>query len=226
MRVRLKFSKIGPIKFIGHLDLMRTFQKIFRQAEIPIAYSEGFNPHQIFSIAAPLSVGVTSNGEYLDMKLVQDMDMDKIVEQINQCCPKGLSINQAIIISDQEPSAMASVSAAKYIITQDELLITNDIVEKVSNLDALIIKKKSKKGRINDLDIKPGIYNIFVDQHKILMTLATGSTLNVKPDAVLMAFLDNMNIEYNRFNFTVHRDELYHGETSFLPLSTPIMPVG
>lgn len=225
MRVRLKFSKVGALKFIGHLDLMRTFQKIFRQAEVPIAYSEGFNPHQIFSIAAPLSVGVTSNGEYLDMKLVQNVDISKMIERMNGCCPNGLMISEAIVISDQEPSAMASVSTAKYIVTQEECIITNDIVEEISKLGSLIIKKKNKKGKINDLDIKPGIYNIYVDGNKILMTLATGSTLNIKPEAVLMAFSDYMHIEFNRFNYKVHREELYHGEANLLPLSTPIMPI-
>lgn len=225
MKIRLKFSKIGAIKFIGHLDLMRTFQKIFRQAGIPIAYSEGFNPHQIFSIAAPLSVGVTSNGEYLDLKLVQDMDTNVIIERINKSCPNGLSVDEAIVISEQEPSAMGSVTAAKYTITQDECIITNEMVEKLSKLESLIIKKKNKKGKINDLDIKPGIYSVYVDGHKILMTLATGSTLNVKPEAVLMAFSEETNIAYNRFNYKVHREELYHGETNLIPLTSPIMPV-
>lgn len=225
MKIRLKFRKIGPLKFIGHLDLMRTFQKIFRQAGIPIAYSEGFNPHQIFSIAAPLSVGVTSEGEYLDMKLVQNMDANEIVNRINQCCPNGLSIDSAIVISEKEPSAMASVSAAKYTIIQADIVITNEVVNKLATQESLIIKKKNKKGKINDLDIKPGIYNIFVDEQKILMTLATGSTLNVKPEAVLMAFSEFVNIDYNRFNYKVHREELYHGETSFISLSKPMIPV-
>lgn len=225
MKVRLKFSKTGPLKFIGHLDLMRTFQKIFRQAEIPIAYSEGFNPHQIFSIAAPLSVGVTSSGEYLDMKLVQKMDKDIILNKINQNCPTGLAIEEVIYLSDQEPSAMASVSAAKYIIMQENIIFTNDMVEKTARLDTLIIKKKNKKGKVNDFDIKPGIYNVFIDEHKMIMTLATGSTLNVKPEAVLMAFTEYFGIEFKRFNYKVHREELYHGESNFQPLSIPIVPV-
>lgn len=225
MKVRLKFSKIGALKFIGHLDLMRTFQKVFRQAGIPIAYSEGFNPHQIFSIAAPLSVGVTSNGEYLDMKLTQVMDTDEMIKRINRCCPNGLSINEAVIISDQEPSAMGSVTAAKYSVYQEEIIFTNDIIGELANKDALIIKKKNKKGKINDMDIKPGILNVFVDGNKILMTLATGSTLNVKPEAVLEAFCEVIHADYNRFNYKVHREELYHGDHNLMPLSNPVIPL-
>ena len=63
MKVRIKFAKEGMMKFIGHLDIMRYFQKAIRRAELPIAYSEGFSPHMILSFAAPLGVGITSLGE-------------------------------------------------------------------------------------------------------------------------------------------------------------------
>ena len=72
MRIRIKFTKQGVIKFIGHLDLMRFFQKAVRRAGIDIAYSGGFNPHQLMSFASPLGVGLTSNGEYLDIILSKD----------------------------------------------------------------------------------------------------------------------------------------------------------
>ena len=69
MNIRIKFQKYGVMKFIGHLDIMRYFQKSMRRADINIAYSEGFSPHQIMSFAAPLGVGITSDGEYLDIEV-------------------------------------------------------------------------------------------------------------------------------------------------------------
>ena len=69
MKLRIKFSKHGVMKFIGHLDVMRYFQKAMRRADIDIAYSTGFSPHQIMSFAQPLGVGVESNGEYMDVEL-------------------------------------------------------------------------------------------------------------------------------------------------------------
>ena len=66
MKVRIKFTKEGPMKFVGHLDTMRYFQKAIRRAELPIAFSGGYSPHMIMSFAAPLAVGVTSTGEYLE----------------------------------------------------------------------------------------------------------------------------------------------------------------
>ena len=69
MRLRVKFRKFGPIRFIGHLDVMRFFQKAIRRAGIDVAYSKGFSPHQIMAFAAPLGVGLLSNGEYMDIEV-------------------------------------------------------------------------------------------------------------------------------------------------------------
>ena len=69
MKIRIKFSKFGNMRFIGHLDTMRYFQKVMRRADIDIAYSTGFSPHQIMSFAAPLGVGLISEGEYLDIEV-------------------------------------------------------------------------------------------------------------------------------------------------------------
>ena len=69
MRVRIKFTKTGALKFLGHLDVMRYFQKALRRAEIDVAFSEGFSPHMIMSFAAPLGLGITSTGEYFDLDL-------------------------------------------------------------------------------------------------------------------------------------------------------------
>ena len=82
MKVRIKFSKEGSVKFIGHLDIMRYFQKAIRRADIDIAYSGGFNPHQIMSFAAPLGVGQTSESEYFDIELHTAPSMEELVERI------------------------------------------------------------------------------------------------------------------------------------------------
>ena len=68
-KIRIRFSKHGHIKFVGHLDMVRYFQKVMRRANVDIAYSQGFSPHQKMSFASPLSVGVTSQGEYFDIEV-------------------------------------------------------------------------------------------------------------------------------------------------------------
>ena len=70
MKIRIKFRKYGALKFVGHLDMMRYFQKALKRAGIDMKYSEGFNPHMIMSFAAPLGVGITSDGEYFDIEVL------------------------------------------------------------------------------------------------------------------------------------------------------------
>ena len=98
MKVRIKFTKEGPMKFVGHLDTMRYFQKAIRRAELPIAFSGGYSPHMIMSFAAPLGVGVTSTGEYFDMELTATIPTDEICQRLNSAdgrwyscfkCPPG-----------------------------------------------------------------------------------------------------------------------------------------
>ena len=74
MKARIKFRKNGVMKFIGHLDIMRYFQKAIRRAEIPIAFTSGYSPHMIMSFANPLGVGLTSDGEYFDIELTEAID--------------------------------------------------------------------------------------------------------------------------------------------------------
>ena len=73
MKVRIKFSKEGPMKFVGHLDTMRYFQKAIRRAELPVAFSGGYSPHMIMSFAVPLGVGMESLGDYFDLEMAKDM---------------------------------------------------------------------------------------------------------------------------------------------------------
>lgn len=77
MKVRIKFSRDGAMKFVGHLDLMRYFQKAMRRANVNIRYSEGFSPHQVMSFAAPLGVGIASRGEYLDIEVAEGEETDR-----------------------------------------------------------------------------------------------------------------------------------------------------
>ena len=84
LKARIKFRKYGIMKFIGHLDVMRFFQKVMRRADIPIAFTGGYSPHMIMSFAQPLGVGITSDGEYLDIELKEPIDSKEAVRRMNQ----------------------------------------------------------------------------------------------------------------------------------------------
>ena len=117
MKLRIKFSKQGPVKFIGHLDLMRYFQRAVRRAGIDIKYSEGFNPHQIMSFGAPLRVGLTSNGEYMDIEVNAIESCEKLAKRLNEEMAKGIRILDCKRLSDNAKNAMSLVTAADYSVT-------------------------------------------------------------------------------------------------------------
>ena len=113
MKVRIKFTKQGPVKFIGHLDVMRYFQKAIRRADIDIKYSEGFSPHQIMSFAAPLGVGLTSNGEYMDIEVNSMKDCASLLEQLSNVMVEGICVTQCHLLNDHAKNAMSLVSRSR-----------------------------------------------------------------------------------------------------------------
>ena len=93
MKARIKFRKYGSLRFIGHLDVMRFFQKVMRRADIPIAFSGGYSPHMIMSFANPLGIGLTSDGEYFDIELTEAVNSADAVRRMNEACQiEGIEI--------------------------------------------------------------------------------------------------------------------------------------
>lgn len=228
MKIRIKFKKYGLMKFIGHLDFMRAWQKFFRQSGIPIAYSEGFNPHQVFSIAAPLAVGTTGDGEYLDLKLsVESYDMDQFKKQISAALPEGVELVDALVLPEKAKAGMAACYAADYVLTlSDELKAKINDAEKIEaflSQSTIVVKKKNKKGKINDFDLAPGIFAYEVSGKSIRCRLATGSSLNIKPELLMDALFDYMDLRLEQFTdtlfYSIHRLDIYQ---STEPLRTLI----
>ena len=93
MKTRMRFVKCGSMKFIGHLDCMRFFQKAIRRAKLDVAYSKGYSPHQLMSFASPLGVGLTSDGEYIDVEFysLPDLSLPDLVTYLNQFMRENLS---------------------------------------------------------------------------------------------------------------------------------------
>ena len=114
MKYRIQFSKTGRLKFIGHLDLLRTFQRVLKRAQIPLAYSQGFNPHPLLSFAHPLALGSTGLREYMEMQLEKEMEEKEILARLNANFPEHLHASLCERIPEGTPAAMAQVCAARY----------------------------------------------------------------------------------------------------------------
>ncbi|MEG1500468.1 MAG: TIGR03936 family radical SAM-associated protein, partial [Clostridiales bacterium] len=112
-RWRVKMSVEGPLAWLSHLDLLTALERAIRRADLPIRYSEGFNPHMIISWGPAHPVGLASLGEYLDLDF-QDSPQDDWQQKLNQYLPMGLSIREARKIPFDMPSLMAAINIAVY----------------------------------------------------------------------------------------------------------------
>ena len=212
MKARIKFRKYGVMKFIGHLDIMRFFQKAMRRAGIPIAFTGGFSPHMIMSFANPLGVGVTSDAEYFDIELTEDVDMHACVKRLNSVMVEGMEIvNMVPISDDKKKTGMSIVAAADYLSREKEGLFPADWKEQVEKFMAqpqILIVKATKKSE-KEVDIKPMIYELKVQDDDLFMKVATGSVENLKPELVMQAFASFLGLKPEDLTFLHHRLEVY-----------------
>ena len=224
-RLRLKFSKNGPIKFIGHLDVMRYFQKAIRRAEIDIKYSEGFSPHQVISFAQPLSVGATSDGEYMDMTVNSMKSVSDVMNRLNAVMNEGIEILAIKELGEREEKAMTAAYAAKYRIRfRNSLKPDFDWInefEAYLKKDKLPAMKKTKSGE-KEIDMKPRIfeYNIDKKDESVDLLLSMSSAATLKPALLFGAFFDSLNKELSTNALDVHRIDIYRymedGETKYI----------
>ena len=212
MKARIKFRKYGVMKYIGHLDVMRFFQKAIRRAGIPIAYTEGYSPHMIMSFAQPLGVGTTSDGEYFDIELKESISSSRAVEQLNHTMVEGIEVISFLEIpEDKKSSGMTIVAAADYLVYPKEGSVPEawkEQVEAFRSQKSIVVWKKTKRSE-REVDIRPMIYDFQFTDQGIEMQLAAGSEENLKPDLVMQAFLALSGTEQNQFPLQYHRVEVY-----------------
>ena len=216
MKVRIKFSKTGPLKYIGHLDIMRYFQKLNRRANIPVAYSEGFSPHQILSFSPPLSLGAESLGEYADLEITELINSDEAISELNKHSVDGIEIYSFKQLPEKSPNAMSCVTAARYLCSlKDTISVPFDVNEELANLFLLKeinVVKKTKKNETT-INIRPLVYAYsFPNNEKAEFLLSAGSIDNLKPELIYKVIFDKYNIEMPDRPLDIIRIDMYTGE--------------
>lgn len=220
MRYLIKYTKESEIKFIAHLDLMRTIQKTIRRSGVPATYSRGFNPHLNLSIAQPLSVGVYSSGEYMDLPLAEELDTQEVLDKLNARSAAGIKFTACTKIIDVEgekklPQAMALIDACSYRIkvkynNTDSLKDELEAMLKDSEWKTI---KKSKKGE-REVDIKSLVYKFeyeVKDNVLIIETLIqSGSREHLSAD-LLVKYIKSRTTNVNEDAFVdIQREEMYY----------------
>ncbi|NFO03870.1 DUF2344 domain-containing protein [Clostridium botulinum] len=219
MRYLIKYTKEANVKFISHLDLMRTIQKNIRRAELPMEYSKGFNPHMTMSIAQPLAVGVYSDGEYMDLVFAEEMNEKEIIDRLNSVSSSGIKFKEATKIPYVEgekkvPQGMALIDAARYtakVPYENIENLENEVNELLNKSDWKTIKK-SKKGE-KEVDIKPMIkeFKFWIkDDYLIInMVINSGSREHLAPELVVKYIQERTFYAKTESFVDIKREEMY-----------------
>ena len=238
MKVRVKYAKTGPLKFISHLDVMRYFQKSIRRAGLDIAYSTGLSPHQIISFAAPMPLMLTSVAEYFDAEFVSLPGHDEFLQRLNAAGTVNMQVLDAAVLPDRTLNSMAAVTASSYLVTlteKGEQEIADlwrkkypEVMDEMLGNPEIVVVKKTKK-KEEPTDIRPMIHTMSCDpvdiyecgpdmtitdtdgivRTGIYMLLAAGSKINLRPEQILTEMCVRLGIEYDRFHYDILRLETY-----------------
>jgi radical SAM-linked protein len=207
--VRLKYTKHGKVRFTGHRDVARAMERAFRIVELPLAFTEGFSPHPKVSFGLALSTGHESDGEYLDLVLAHDIDLETVLEPISDALPDGMAIVGATRIADRAPALQEAVTAVDWHVNIEP---THDAAERLAiGLAATALPTtRRRKGREVVEDVRPVIRALsLVDATTVTMVLNT-QPRSAKPGEVLAAIGGLTEVSARRTHQWIERDGARH----------------
>ncbi len=199
--VRLIFSKTGQAKYISHLDINRAFQRAFSRAKLNLWYTEGFNPHPYMSFSLPLSLGVESLCESVDIRITDEISNEKIKERMNSALPVGIRITD-VLDDFSEPKDIAySDYVFKFEFKDNEKALKR--IKKLLDSDEILALKKGKKGKrriLKETDIKQFInkYSVSIRGEQIILNirLLAGIEKNLNPSLLFDTIIRLIDIDY------------------------------
>ena len=214
---------MGRVKYVGHLDTMRLFQRLIKVAQLPVSYSQGFSPHSLVYFALPLAVGMSSEGEYMEIVMDEAVPPKEVKERLQKVMVEGITLVDAYEVEEKSASLMSLVQGAHYVISlkcpNSPEVTAESLRTIIKESPELIVMKKGKKG-IGPVDIKPLILKTdFTDQQgsiEINLQVYAGSSKNLNPDLFVKALLGERD-----YTMQVSRKELYtEVENNLVPICT------
>lgn len=188
-KLRVTFEKGEAIRYIGHLDILRSFVRAMRRANIPLKYSEGFNPHAVMTFILPMGVGVTSSCEIVDISLREDMPVNDFIEAFNNVTQDG---GLKIISAEYTDTKMPVIQRAEYVIEIiSETEINGNELKKAFEMKDIPVEKKSKK-TVSMINMAEHMFEkeiISCDKNNavIRLVISAGNTFNIKPSVAVNA---------------------------------------
>ena len=184
-KYRIQFTKYGDMKYVSHLDLIRLFTRIFHRADLPLAYSEGFNPHPKMAVLLPLSVGFESACEYIDVEFKEGVSMLDCLKKLKGKLPIGMEIPQITELNETSKKAK-EIRYASYEFSFP-CMLTQEQIDKFLEKETIDVIKKTKRSE-GLADIRPDIMDMCVlENGNMHAVIAAGSNANLKADLLVSA---------------------------------------
>ncbi|HIV80844.1 MAG TPA: TIGR03936 family radical SAM-associated protein [Candidatus Avanaerovorax faecigallinarum] len=218
-RYAMEFSKTGMIRYTSHLDMLRLFKRTLRKTGVPLAYSQGFNPHPKLGFAQPLSLGYEAKSDYIEFETVTPVDTSELLTKTATAMPEGITVLRCVPVLDNVKSLAAMVVSAEYTIKVPDALYGGMNPEEFTTAflaqDEIVVKKRRKKDKkLVETDIKDRIEALKPAGDKNLYLKAhCGSASNLSPDLVIDALIMFSGADVKKYDFDVSRDRLiFSGE--------------
>jgi radical SAM-linked protein len=151
MRIRITFVKQGPLRYTGHLDLHKLWERAARRAELPLAYSQGFHPQPKMNMAAALPLGFSSRCEVLDMRLEHDISLDDLPTRLNNTLPSGLQVVDVTQVDEGVPALQTQVVSAEYEVTLTKSVDESKLKPRIDSVMEAASIPRERRGKIYDL---------------------------------------------------------------------------
>ena len=174
MRIRITFTKQGALRYIGHLDLHKLWERAARRAELPLAYSQGFHPQPKMNMAAALPLGFSSDCEVMDMRLEHDIPLENLPTRLNATLPSGLQVVDVEQVNERAPALQTQVVSAEYQVTLTEPVDESELKQRVDSILESKSIPRERRGKMYDL--RP-----LIEELKILKSNGSPLTQEVAP---------------------------------------------
>ena len=204
MRLRITFAKQNALRYTGHLDLHRIWERAARRAELPLAYSQGFHPQPKISLAAALPLGFSSRCEVLDMRLSEELPLEGLKERIQQAVPSALQIIEVESVDEKLPAMQTLVTQAEYEVLFTEPIEGSDLKRRVESLLEAASLPRERRGKSYDLRPLIEQVNVLDDPLRLWMLLSAREGATGRPEEVLEQIgipADTVRVERTRLIF-------------------------
>jgi len=203
-RWRFTFEKKGAVCFVSHLDMLKIFQKAIKRANLPVAFSKGFNPHQLVGFALPLPIGTEAEAEIAEIEFEEYLPGEELISALNSQLPEGLRAFSAVMLSNDSKSAASLVygSVNQAVFPYDEGLNAglDKVIAEILSQDTILADKRSKAGT-KKIDIRPLIFDIVNTSQggavSIRFATAAGSEKSLRPEMVCAEIYKRLGLDYS-----------------------------